>query len=79
MFYEYNGTIEFYLLTKDSLSTTKQWVYNWSSRNFIPQKDYKIFPTKKIEYPAIIKIEPYKDLPTTYNIFFDGYGITFLV
>lgn len=79
LFYEYSGIIEFYLLTNESPSTTKQWVYNWNSRNFIPQKDDNIFPSKKIEYPAIIKIEPYKDLPTTYNIFFDGYGIAFSI
>lgn len=75
LFYEYNGTVELYLRADDSPVTIRQWVANWNSRGFIPQKDDRFFPSKKVEYPAIIKIAPYKDNPTTYNIFFEGYGI----
>ena len=78
MFYEYNGTIEFYVLDNDSPSTARQRVSNWTG-GFLPQKSDDIFPARKVEYPAIIRIEPYNDSPTTYNIFFQGYGIAFSI
>jgi len=74
--YEYEGTIEFYL--NDNISTVKQWVMNFGKigRGY-PYRN--IGNNIRIEYPCKIRIAPYKDNPRTYNIFFDKFGIAFII
>lgn len=79
LFYEYNGTIEFYLNDYDGNTTIEDWVAHWNGRMPAKYSHDRLTgkEAKKVTYPAKINIAPYKDNPTTYNVFFDKYGIAF--
>mgnify|MGYP003419459575 FL=1 len=70
--YEYSGTVEYYISDDDpsvlAIFRKKKGVY------FIASTLKNGRPTKKITSKATIKIAPFKDLPNTYNIWFDGVG-----
>ena len=70
--YEYSGTVEYYISDDDpsvlAMFRKKKGVY------FIASTLKNGRPTKKITSKATIKIAPFKDLPNTYNIWFDGVG-----
>lgn len=75
--YEYEGTIEFYL--NENYSLVEHWIEGFGKiGNNVPYRNggkYNILKT----YPCTIKIAPYKDSPRTYNVYFDKFGIAFII
>lgn len=69
--YQYDGTIEFYL------SDTAPNILDWVKSFGIMTPDQKFKDARKVSYPAIIKIKPYKDNPELYMVFFNNMGIAF--
>ena len=74
-YYVFSGTVEYYI-SDDEPSVLENFRRN-RGPYFVPAKLANGRPTKKITSKATIKIAPFKDLPRTYNIFFDnvGFGI----
>ena len=74
--YEYEGTIEFYL--NEKFSTLKSWVVDFGRMGWsFPRRNQN--GTTKIEVPCKIRIAPYKDKPRVYNVWFDNFGIAFII
>lgn len=72
--YTYNGSIEIFL--KGNVNTARKWVksFSWTLGSF----DYKDAKgTTKATYAAKIMIAPYKKIPKTYNVIFEGCAIAF--
>lgn len=72
-FYTFSGTVEYYI-SDDNPSV----LFNFRNRKgpcFIGSKLDNGRPTKKITSKATIKVAPFKDVPTTYNIWFDGVAL----
>ena len=78
-FYEYSGSIEFYLNDYYVPTTVRDWVAHWNGK--MPTKyshdGHTGKAAKRVVYPAKILIAPYKDKPKCYNIIFSEYGIAF--
>ena len=58
-----------------SMSDEQALLMRSLGRPFAPAKLKNGRPTKKITSKATIKIKAFKDLPRTYNIFFDNVGL----
>lgn len=71
--YVFSGTVEYYIT--DNYLTILSLFRAAKGPMFAPAKLENGRPTKKITSKATIKVAPFKDLPRTYNIFFDNVGV----
>lgn len=71
--YVFSGTVEYYIC--DDYPTVLSIFRAAKGPLFAPAKLKNGRPTKKITSKATIKIKAFKDLPRTYNIFFDNVGL----
>lgn len=80
VWYQYQGWVEYYVI--DSYPTILD-VLKWTGFPSISPERYKHMAPNVVKRRAraTIKIAPYKDLPSTFNILFDniGVGISFKV
>ena len=71
--YTFTGTVEYYI--SDDNPSILQNFRNNKGPVFIAAKLKNGRPTKKIRSRATIKVAPFKDVPTVYNIWFDNVGV----
>lgn len=71
--YTFRGTVEYYI--SDDYPTILSLFRGHKRFMLLPAKLTSGRPTKKITSRATIKIAPFKDLPQTYNIWFDNVGV----
>lgn len=75
MWYEFSGTVEYYIC--DDFPTLYSVFKRYKAPKFVPKEREDGRPTKKVTSKATIKIEAFKDRPSTYNIWFDNVGVGF--
>lgn len=71
--YEFTGFVEYYI--SDDYISAYQLFKSSRGAAFINPKQPDGRPTKKVTSQAKIKIAPYKDHPTVYNIWYDNVGL----
>ena len=71
--YEFTGTVEYYI--SDDYISAYQIFKTRRGASFVNPKQPDGRPTKKVTSQAKIKIAPYKDHPTVYNIWYDNVGL----
>lgn len=71
--YEYTGTVEYYV--DDDAPSAYACFKEYGHDMFVSMRGHENRGIKKIVSRARIKIEPYKEHPKVYNIFYDNVGL----
>ena len=71
--YEFTGTVEYYIC--DDYLSAYELFKTMRGASLVPPNLPDGRPTKKVTSQAKIKIAPYKDHPTVYNIWYDNVGL----
>lgn len=72
-YYEFSGTVEYYV--SDIYPSAISAFRENKGPHFLPTKNRRGNPAKKITSKATIRVAPFKDVPRTYNIWYDGVAL----
>ena len=72
-YYEFSGTVEYYV--SDILPSAITAFRDNKGPKFLPAKNKRGKPAKKIISRATIRVAPFKDVPRIYNIWYDNVAL----
>lgn len=72
-YYEFTGTVEYYI--SDIYPSALEAFRDNKGVKLLPSKNRRGNPAKKITSKATIRVAPFKDVPRTYNIWYDKVAI----